>query len=292
MQALGVQQFQGDLADFEALQKAVNQQDVILHTAAKAGFWGSDQSYFNTNVLGTENLIKASQEAGVNKLIYTSSASVVFGGSGIENGSVDLPYPDHPLNAYTKTKALAEKLVLDANAANLKTLSLRPHIVLGPGDQHILPRLLERAKSGQLRQIGSGKNQVDIVYIDNLVDAHLLAIDAIDNNPQCLGKSYFITNGEPVVLWEFINQLLAGLALPPLKKKISYRMGLLLAAALTRFHWWFLPNREPLLTPFLIKELSQSHWFDPKSAMEALGYSPRISSAQTLEKLIAHYRLS
>ncbi len=200
MQALGVQQFQGDLADFEALQKAVNQQDVILHTAAKAGFWGSDQSYFNTNVLGTENLIKASQEAGVNKLIYTSSASVVFGGSGIENGSVDLPYPDHPLNAYTKTKALAEKLVLDANAANLKTLSLRPHIVLGPGDQHILPRLLERAKSGQLRQIGSGKNQVDIVYIDNLVDAHLLAIDAIDNNPQCLGKSYFITNGEPVVL--------------------------------------------------------------------------------------------
>ncbi len=137
--------------------------------------------------------------------------------------------PD-PLSHYTATKALAEKCVLDANSASLKTIALRPHIVLGPGDNHLVPKIIAQAKAGKLRRIGNGKNKTDISYIDNVVEAHLCAAEAIRNNPDASGKAYFISNGEPVFLWDHINILLKNAGLNPVTKSVPESAAYLFSA--------------------------------------------------------------
>lgn len=283
LEQLGVKQFQGDLANKYQVQKALENQDIVFHVAARAGFWGSDQEFYKTNVQGTRNIVNGCKKLGIKKLIYTSSASVVFQGQSIENGSADLPYPRKGQNAYARTKAQGEKLVLQGNSDTLMTLALRPHIIWGPGDQHLVPRLLKNAKSGKLRIIGSGKNKVDTVYIDNLIDAHVLALEALDHQPACRGKAYFITNNEPVHLWELINRILEIHQMPVLKKKISYPIALTLARLSSSFYRIFLPKKEPLLQPYLVHELALSHWFDGSESHRDLGYSPRINMDQALQ---------
>jgi len=282
---LEVNQISGNLGSFNAVMNAVKDHDIVFHVAAKAGFWGSPKEYHEANVLGTNNIIKACQDSNVSKLIFTSSASVVFGGEAIENGDTNLPYPNIPLNNYTATKALSEQAVLKANSDKLKTISLRPHIIWGPGDRHIIPRLLDRAKSGRLQQIGDGKNRIDTIYIDNFIDAQLLAIKALDENPVCRGKAYFLTNDEPVLLWKFLNDILVAAKYEPISRVISQNTALILARVLTGLHHIFLPKKEPALTSFLVKELSQSHWFNISEAKKELGYSPKISLKEGLIKL-------
>ena len=291
LEALNVKTIQADLVDRKAIFQAVNGHEIVIHTAALAGYWGSAKEYYRSNVLGTVNIIDACKKFKIQKLLYTSSASVVFSGENIINGSPDLSYPDKALNHYSHTKAIAEQLILAANFSLMKTISLRPHIVLGPGDNHILPRLIQRAKSGKLKVIGDGQNQIDFVYIDNLVDAHMDALKAMDQNPSSLGKAYFITNEEPVNLWNFVNQILTGIGLPVVSGRMSSRMALAVANFLCVFNKLFKPNQEPILTPFLVKELSQSHWFDPLPAKRELGYTPSLNSEQTLDLLIEYLKV-
>jgi len=285
LEELGIKQFNGNLSSYESVLDATRDMDLVFHVAAKAGFWGSYKEYYEANVLGTDNIIKACQKSKVKKLIFTSSASVVFGGEAIENGNTSLPYPNIPLNHYTATKALSEQAVIDANCDSLKTISLRPHIIWGPGDRHIIPRLLDRAKTGKLQQIGNGKNFVDTIFIDNFIDAQLLAMKALDDNHACRGKAYFVTNAEPVLLWVFLNDILKKAQLQPVSRSISQRTALIIAKVLTGFHHLLLPNKEPVLTSFLVKELSESHYFDISDTMKDLGYTPEISLEEGLNKL-------
>ena len=111
--------------------------------------------------------------------MFTSSPSVVFGGHDIAGGDESLPYPRRYLAHYPRTKAEAERLVLAANGPDLATVALRPHLVWGPGDNHLIPRLLARARSGRLRIVGDGTNRVDVTYVDNAAAAHLLAADRL-----------------------------------------------------------------------------------------------------------------
>jgi nucleoside-diphosphate-sugar epimerase len=282
---LGINQIIGDLQDYDSVRAALKNQKTVFHVAAKAGYWGPYRDYHNCNVLGTQNIIRSCKENKVENLIFTSSASVVFAGRSIENGKTTLPYPRKPLNAYTATKALAEEAVLLAASDLLKTISLRPHIIWGPGDRHLFPRILARAKSGKLKIIGNRKNIVDTVFIDNLIDAHILAMDALNSNHGCSGKAYFITNNEPVNLWNFINKLLVKSGHPIAKKSIPTWLAMGLSHLIGILHLLKRPNREPKLTPFIVKELSQSHWFDISESIRDLNYTPKISLDDGLLKL-------
>ena len=118
--------------------------DVVFHVAAKAGIWGSYREYYRANVAGTENVIAACRRTRHRRLVYTSSPSVVFDGRDVEGGDESLPYPDHYEAHYPQTKAEAERLVLAANSAELATVSLRPHLIWGPGDNHLVPRIIAK----------------------------------------------------------------------------------------------------------------------------------------------------
>ena len=284
---LGVEQVLGDLADPDAVARAVAGTDVVVHIAAKAGVWGRPADFHATNVAGTANVLDACRAAGVRRLVYTSTPSVVHGGDDLEGADESVPYPTHYDAPYPATKAEAERAVLAANGPDLATVALRPHLIWGPGDPHLIPRVLARARAGKLRRIGTRPVKVDVTYVDNAADAHVLAAEKLDVGAPPAGKAYFISNGEPVELWEFLNRILAAAGLPPVTRSVSAWKARLAGRVLeTAYRWLRLPG-EPPMTRFLASQLSTSHWYDISAARRDLGYEPAVSVEEGLRRLAA-----
>ena len=283
--ALGVTQHQGDIADTIAVSRAAAGCDIVFHVAAKAGVGGRYADYYRANVTGTANVLSACRHHGIPRLVYTSSPSVVFDGRDMAGVHESVPYPAHYEAAYPQTKAIAEKMVMRANGNALATVSLRPHLIWGPGDNHLIPRILARARAGRLRRIGTEAKLIDSVYIDNAADAHLLAADRLPPGSPIAGKAYFITQGEPVPLWDLVNRILACAGLGPVTRSLpaglAYGVGWLLEMAYAVLH----PSGEPPLTRFVARELATAHWFDIRAARRDLGYEPKVSLDEGLRRL-------
>ncbi len=290
LRELGVEHFQGDLGDAEAVARAVAGCELVFHVAAKPGIWGPYQDYHRTNVTGTENIIVACRHHGVARLVYTSSPSVVFDGHDMEGVDERVPYPRHFDAHYPRTKALAEQHVLRANSPQLATVALRPHLIWGPGDNHLLPRLAARSQAGQLRRIGRQRKLIDTIHVDNAAEAHLLAADRLAPDSPVAGKVYFISQDEPIEIWEMINRLLQAAGAPTVQRSIPKPLALLLAWGFETFHRVTRNPREPRLTRFVVKELCTSHWFNMNAARRDLGYRPGISIAEGLIHLEAQVR--
>jgi nucleoside-diphosphate-sugar epimerase len=291
LEARGVRFIRASLDDEPAVQTACAGAATVFHVAAKVGIWGPSADYFRANVLGTRAVLAGCRRHGVARLVYTSTPSVVYNGRGIAGADESLPLTTACPSAYPLTKAQADKEVLGANSPGLATVALRPHLIWGVGDRHLVPRLLARARSGSLRIIGSGKNRVDMVHVENAVDAHLAAEAALASSASAAaGRAYFITNGEPVVLWDWINGLLTALGKPPVTRRISLPAATALGA-LCETVWRLLPLRgEPLLTRFVAAELAKDHWFDLSAARRDLNYAPRISMAAGTAQLVESLR--
>ena len=291
LEARGAEVIPGDLDDIHALRRGCASAESVFHVAGRVGVWGPREEFFHVNVGGTRNVIAACREAGVSRLIYTSSPSVVYNGGDLRNVNESAPLCLHAPCAYPTSKAAAELEVLAAHGPNFATIALRPHFVWGPGDRNVVPRVLALAKRGRLKIIGSGENKVDVTHITNVVDAHLLAEGAlVQPNHPAGGRAYFITNGEPVVLWKWINNLLMELNEPPITKHVSlstaYFAGGVLEAA-----WRTLRLKgEPPMTRFVAKEMSTDHWFDITAARRDLGYHPLMTVADGVKELVAHYK--
>jgi nucleoside-diphosphate-sugar epimerase len=182
---------------------------------------------------------------------------------------------------------MAEQMVLAANGPDLATVALRPHLVWGPSDPHLIPRIVERARAGKLKRIGAGTNRVDVTYVDNAAHAHVLAGERLAPGSPIAGKPYFLSQGEPVYLWDFINRVLAFAGLPPVNKSISSRKALIAGAVLENFYKLFRLRSEPPLTRFVARQLATSHWFDISAARRDLGYEPIVSIDEGLRRLAA-----
>lgn len=285
LEQLGVECVPGDLSDGKALTQAASDRDVVFHVAAKAGVWGPYEDYFRVNVTGTENVLAACRDAGVKRLVYTSSPSVVFDGKDMEGADESVPYPAHYEAAYPQTKALAEQAVLRANGPELATVALRPHLIWGPGDPHLTPRILERARRGRLRRVGPGMNRVHTVYVDNAADAHLLAADRLTPGAAIAGKAYFIAQEEPRRLWEVIDRILAAGGLPPVTRSIPVPVAYAIGAVLEGIYTLCRLRGEPPMTRFVARELATSHWFNLAAAQRDLGFLPAISFDEGMHRL-------
>jgi len=276
--AKGVRVLQVDLVDKEAVVAACEGMDVVFHVAAKAGVWGSRESFYSANVVGTRNVLAGCRAQKVRYLVYTSTPSVVFNGGEFTGEDESLPYGSNWLCHYAETKAIAEQEVLAANGEeDLATVALRPHLVWGIGDPHLLPRVIARAKAGRLRMVGDGQNKVDISHVDNVADAHILALEALQAG-QANGKPYFISQGEPVVLWDWLNGILTRLNIPPVTKQISVGKAKSLGAVLEGVWRVFRLKGEPPMTRFVAVELAKSHFYSIEAAKRDLGYQPIVST--------------
>lgn len=285
LEKLVVEQAQGDLSDREALLKAAAGCDIIFHVAAKAGIWGDYDEFYRANVIGTENVLAACRAHGIHKLVYTSSPSVVFDGTDVEGGDESLPYPAHFEAHYPETKARAEQVALAANGPELATVALRPHLIWGPGDNHLVPRIIARGKSGRLRRIGNRPCLVDTVYVDNAAQAHLLAADRLTADSPLAGKAYFISNDEPIPLWEMVNSILAAAGVAPVTGTISPVAAYAVGTICEKLWGWCKLSGEPPMTRFVARELATAHWFDISAARRDLGYQPEVSLDEGLRRL-------
>jgi nucleoside-diphosphate-sugar epimerase len=291
LEARGVRFISAALEDEAAVRAACSGMASVYHVAARVGVWGRQEEYFRTNVLGTRAVIEGCRAADVRQLIYTSTPSVVYNGKDFAGANESLPLTRDCPSPYPLTKAAAEAEVLAAHGPSLRTVALRPHLIWGPGDPHLVPRLLARAKAGRLRIIGRGGNRVDMVHVENAADAHLAAEAAlVQPGGRAGGRAYFITNDEPVVLWDWINALLVALGEKPVTRRVSLGAASALGAVCEAV-WTVLPlGGEPPMTRFVAAELAKDHWFDMSAARRDLGYAPRITMVAGTAALVESLR--
>jgi nucleoside-diphosphate-sugar epimerase len=280
---MGVEQLQGDISDPEAVSRACDDREVVYHVAAKPPPWGKYEDYYRTNVTGTQNIIASCLSQNIARLVYTSTPSVVHNGRDIAGADESLPYPEKFSTHYARTKAIAEQLAVKASRNGLQTIILRPHKIWGPGDDQILTRLVARAK--KLKQIGDGQNLIDVTYIDDAADAHLLAADKLKEHPGFSGKIYFISQGEPVLAWYIINEFLKAAGCGPVQKSVPYRVAWVTGAVLELIYKILHLSTEPHVTRFLAQTVSQTNWFDISAAKKDLGYNPKVTIAEGLKRL-------
>ncbi len=275
----GAKGVQADLRDADAVTVAAHDMDVIFHVASMTGFWerpGTD-AFRTVNVDGTRNVLAAALEEGVPRVVYTSTPSVVGYAHDVENGAQDLPYAEVHESEYPRTKAEAEQMVLAANGGGLATVALRPHLIFGPGDNHLLPRLVDRARGGKLPVVGDGSTRVDLTYIDNAAWAHLDAADALTGpDAACAAKAYFISNDEPVVFYEWLGNVLGDLDVPAPSRRVSLGLARTLGSVI-EWTWNTFPMKgEPRITPFIASGLARHHWYDMEPAKQDFGYRIRV----------------
>jgi len=283
LEKLGVKQIQGDLADSNKIIEASKDCDAIFHVAAKAGIWGSRDQFYNANVLGTQNVVNACKTNKISRLIYTSSPSVIFNGKDMEGIDEKAPYPDEYEGYYPETKALAEKIVLKESMNHFTAIILRPHLIWGPDDNHVVPGIIKRAKS--LKKIGRLDDLIDTIYIDNAADAHILAAEKLKSDPSLSGNIYFISQDQPVSKWYLADQFLLAAGLEPIKGRISATSAYIAGIVFEFFYGLFCIKKDPPMTKFAAKELATSHWFDITKAKKELGYVPAVSIEQGLKHL-------
>ena len=262
--------------------------DCVFHTAAHVKMWGPRETFVRGNITATQNVITACRAAGVAKLVFTSSPSVVATDHDLRGIDESQPYPAHYTAIYPETKAAAERAVLAAHGPDLQTIALRPHLIFGPGDTNLVPTILKRARAGRLTQVGDGTNLVDLTFIDDCVAAHLLAATALDERPTAGGRAYFLSQGTPVPLWEWIGRVLTLHDLPPVRRRISAGTAQRLA---TVAEWVWKTcglTSDPPLTRFLAEEMATDHYFDIGAARRELGYRPSCSVWEATERSFGH----
>ncbi len=286
IESLGGRCIVGNVCDTGIMDHATEGVDIVFHVAALAGIWGAWKKYYTTNVLGTENVVESCRKNSVPLLVHTSTPSVVFNRTDIKGGDESLPYATEYLCHYARSKVMAERTVLGANGLNLATCAIRPHLIWGPGDPHLLPRLLESGRNKILKRVGDGSNMVDISYIDNVAHAHILAAKNLSEGATAAGKPYFISQGEPVKLWDWINELFVAMDIDKVQAALSFPLAYRLGGILEALYKITGIEKEPKMTRFLAEQLAKSHYFSIKNAQNDLGYEPVVSKTEGLKRTV------
>ncbi len=285
---LGVEVISADIADAAAVCAACAGIDSVFHVAAKAGAWGAYEDYHRANVVGTQNVLAGCRAESVRWLVYTSTPSVVHAGDDLAGVDESAPYAEHFQAPYPQTKSIAEQAVLKAHGTDLACVALRPHLVWGPGDNHLLPRMVQRARAGKLAFLGPADKLIDVTYIDNAVDAHLLAWAGLKSGADCGGKAYFISDGQPIAMKTMVNRLLQAAGIDPVNRHVPLALARVMAPIVETLWRGLRLKGEPMLTKFVVDQFATAHWYDIGAAERDFGYVPNVDLEQGMRALAAH----
>ena len=276
----------GDLTDPADVIRAVAGCDGVIHLAARVGIVGSYEDFHGPNVTGTELLLRAAQAAGVTRFVQVSSPSVAHAGEPLVGVGATPADPDGARGHYARTKAIAERTALAADAPGFAVIAIRPHLVWGPGDQQLIGRIVERARAGRLALIDDGTALIDTTYLDNAAAATIAALDRAEHGH---GRAFVVSNGEPRTVAEIVARVCraAGVAGP--ERHVPFRVAH--AGGRVAEHLWeaFAPDAEPPMTGFLAEQLATAHWFDQRETRSVLAWRPAIGLDEGFERLAAAY---
>lgn len=284
---LGLPEHLGDVSDLGAVRSAMTGCDAVIHLAAKVNVVGAWPDYLSANVDGTRNVVAAAKELGVARLVYVSSPSVAHSGSSLVGAPAGEADVARARGSYSRSKAWAERVALRAHSDCLAVVSVRPHLVWGPGDTQLIGRIVERGRAGRLALVGSGHALIDTTYVDNAADA---LVATLDRAPQAGGSAYVVSNGQPRPVAEILGSICAAAGVPGPKLQVPYRAAWLVGAAVDT--WWGARGRvdDPPITRFLAEQLATAHWFDLRRTREALQWAPRVSLEEGFERLARSYQ--
>lgn len=286
LEDINVTTIKGNLQNKEDILKALDNIDTVFHTAAIAGVWGKKENFYKTNLTGTKNIVDSCLEKKIKYFVNTSSPSVVFSKDDILNGNESLEYPKSYLTHYPKTKAMAEEYVFSKCSLDFQAVSLRPHLIFGKDDPHIIPRLVQSAKKRRLKIVGDGTNLVDVIHVENAAIGHVDAFEALVRNPRLSKNAYFIGQEKPVNLWDFINQILINKGEDPITTSISFSKAFKIGKVLEFIYKTLgIYKPEPPMTRFVATNLAKSHYFSHEKAKRDFNYTVHVSLEEALKSL-------
>lgn len=275
---------QADLSSAEQTMLACANQDYIFHCAALSSPWGKYADFYAANVIGTRNIINSCLQHNIRRFIHVSTPSIYFDYSDRLNISETAPLPLHPVNAYAKTKLLAEQEVTAAQQAGLDTIIIRPRGIFGPNDTAIIPRLIKAHETMPLPIFKQGKVLVDMTYVENVADALIASMHA----PKTVsGMTFNITNDEPMYLIDLINLLFGKLNIQIKTRKVNYTVAHYAAWLLEKLYELPFISKEPPFTQYTLGLLAYSQTLDISQAKRMLAYQPKISIDEGLDRYIA-----
>lgn len=280
----------GDITQYEDVLNACADVDTVIHTASLVNVeLGKPPILHEINVTGTKNVIRACQEQGVQKLIYTSSIDVVFDGTPIINGDETLPYPRKHLDYYGETKMQAEKLVLDANnKQGLAVAVIRSAGIYGPGDRHRFPAVISNTLSGKFIRIGNGGAKFSHVYVENMAHAHILLAEKLSLESVCAGEVYFISDYEASNFFDFFIPYLKALELDYQVQVIPAGLANVIAHLL-EWRYKLLKSdatRKVQLSPYTVASVARDFWFNHDKATRDFAYQPIISEEEAFQRTL------
>jgi nucleoside-diphosphate-sugar epimerase len=273
-----------DVCDADAVALAAKGCDAIIHGAARVGVVGSQKEFYDTNVRGTENILQATQQHNISRLVFVSTPSVAHTGHSLVGAPAGEAEIGRSRSYYAESKAIAERTVLNARNSQLAVVAIRPHLVWGPGDTQLVERIVERAASGRLAVVGTGNALVDSTYIDNAISAHIAALDALHIRSACDGKAYVISNGEPRTVNELMRSMCESAGIPFEPRHLSLALGIRLGSVVERL-WPLVRSSEPPITRFIAEQLGTAHWFDQRLVQQELQWAPTVTIAEGFDRL-------
>lgn len=284
-----------DIRDRDAVIDACAGMDSVIHNASLVHTKHNRADDVRAvNLGGTGNILAACRAHRIPRLAYISSASAVYEGRDIENGDETLPYSRVSQAPYADSKIAAEKLVLAASGQGATlACAIRPHVVFGAGDNRFIPAIVAKAREGKLkRAIGRRDKLSDFTYIDNLVDAVAAAEERlVPGSPAC-GQAYFVTNGEPMAFFDFVEKVLVELGFPPITGSVPYWLAYGVAAvaeAIDTLKGGTL-NAEGGLSRFAVRYMVTHHYFSIAKARRDLQWAPRVPLAEGIRRTAAALR--
>ena len=273
-----------DICDADAVALAAKGCDAIIHGAARVGVVGSQKEFYDTNVHGTENILRAAEQQSISRLVFVSTPSVAHTGASLVGAPAGRAEIGRSRSYYAESKAIAERTVLNARNSQLAVVAIRPHLVWGPGDTQLVGRIVERAKSGRLAVVGTGNALVDSTYIDNAISAHIAALDALHIGSACDGKAYVVSNGEPRTVNELMRSMCESAGVPFEPRHLSLTLGIRLGSLVERL-WPLMQSSEPPITRFIAEQLGTAHWFDQRVVHNDLKWAPSVTLDEGFKQL-------
>ena len=273
-----------DICNADAVALAAKGCDAIIHGAARVGVVGSQKEFYDTNVLGTENILRAAEQQSISRLVFVSTPSVAHTGASLVGAPAGRAEIGRSRSYYAESKAIAERTVLNARNSQLAVVAIRPHLVWGPGDTQLVGRIVERAKSGRLAVVGTGNALVDSTYIDNAISAHIAALDALHVGSSCDGNAYVVSNGEPRTVNELMRSMCESAGVPFEPRHLSLTLGIRLGSLVERL-WPLMQSSEPPITRFIAEQLGTAHWFDQCVVHNDLKWAPSVTLDEGFKQL-------
>ena len=273
-----------DICNTDAVALAAKGCDAIIHGAARVGVVGSQKEFYDTNVLGTENILRAAEQQSISRLVFVSTPSVAHTGASLVGAPAGRAEIGRSRSYYAESKAIAERTVLNARNSQLAVVAIRPHLVWGPGDTQLVGRIVERAKSGRLAVVGTGNALVDSTYIDNAISAHIAALDALHVGSSCDGNAYVVSNGEPRTVNELMRSMCESAGVPFEPRHLSLTLGIRLGSLVERL-WPLMQSSEPPITRFIAEQLGTAHWFDQRVVHNDLKWAPSVTLDEGFKQL-------